>query len=131
MNYDEVENLSEDDILELYDYAIENGSKLKAACTLEIKCHNGITGYQYEHGCTMQAGYRSTNYVEYGNNYTCSNSAYSYTVCRLCGRGVYSDWYVTDNNSRLYSDNERNCQDLGGTIIVNDSHSQVCKISSK
>lgn len=130
MNYNCIENLSEDEILQLYNDTIENNSTFKAGVYFEVQCTNGISGYIYEVNPTSMSprvGRRNIEYTEYG--YHCYTSAFANVVCRICGDGVAANTYGI--NSNIYSEQASDCQNEGGAIIVSNSGGTVCKIPKK
>ncbi len=127
MNYDIVENLSEDEILELYNDIVENGSELNASDYIEIRCSNGITGYVYEVGKYYAPGSRKFRYVE---NSCGTESNFKFVVCRICGLGVEADAYYISNSPNPNFSTE--CEEAGGTVIVSDEiNGYVCRIPEK
>lgn len=121
MNYDYIENLSEDEMLELYDDIIENNLILMSNGYYEITCSNGIKGYFMDNYTTPNVGERGYDYSErcrYCNDYSTINCG----VCRVCGYGVTATVTALDYNA--YSEQASNCNNSGGTMV----HPQICRI---
>ncbi len=131
MNYDCIENLSEEEILKLYDDTIEGNFELKEALYFEVRCNNGISGYVNEVYPTRNSprvGSRNTGYAEYGGN-ACHSSGFNMVVCRICGYGEPANLYGI--NGDIYSNQAEDCENAGGTMIVTDTErGSVCKIPS-
>ncbi len=91
MNYESVENLSEEKILELYEDVIEGGEN-NFISTWYVCCENGNTGYWDN---SAWSGFRYSNYIRYCGS-DCTNRIYS-----LCGIGCISTITICGGRSEI------------------------------
>ncbi len=105
MNYDSVENLSEEKIIELYENVIGH-NEILSGVKLYVCCDNGATGYWYDNGKT-----NNSNYIHYCGP-DCTYRRYS-TCATNCSTardvcGSYSAVALEMTND-LESEHKPNC----------------------
>lgn len=86
MSFDEIENLSNEQMNELYDDLLENSIEfISGCCYLKCKCSDSTETYAYSANCAVDIGKEySTSQIACTSACTTGSSRYSYVLRNVC-----------------------------------------------